>query len=801
MQDHRILISFSEGRMIRAFIVVAFMLGISSAPARAQVSTRTWVVDSSGLWRTATNWSGGFVPSGTGVAAVMDRPSGVYLITHDQSNSQVHSVNSAEPFELSGGNLNLVNESTFGHNLTLSGGNFTGSGNIVVNGTFDWRSGTFVQQRITANGGMIIGGAVTNTRTVINNGMGRMTGSISNQAGTIQNSVGATFDLQGDGAVAFTQGTNRFNNFGTFTKSAGTGRSRWMTIFSNAGTMNINSGTLALDAEFQSFFNLVTSFTSSGPITVAAGATLEFTGNGEGFHRLNAGSTLTGAGTVKFTTIGFGGAPQTIINDTYNITGATEFLAGTVTFNGPVLSLGSDVLTIAGGNVVNFNSNALTFTSINLSGSLGGSANITTGSLDWNGSLLAPNKLASLTVTGSLNMGGDFAHNVIGRTLINEGTAIWSGTGGVLAGADHVFDNRAAFEIQNDASYTRNIGANPLFKNSGSITKSSAGVTTFALPVSSSGTIDTGAGTINFTDSLTLTDGNLRGSGPINSSGPFTIQNTVTKQSTGTLNISGPQTHPRRAALILEAGETNFISSAGTAPNNITAAIANLTITVAGPAMLTFGADQYLRNLIVPFTNPGSQSVDLNSPAAPGSFRLIHLDPIDLPAAKASLYAAIANANRAGAADPTDGIYDSSLASHPSSRIGIAALIDIHDDPYLLIRPTRIGDLNLDGTVTIADFLALASHFGSPGTWQDGDINYDGTVSIADFLELAGNFNSSYSGESWPISAEENALLSSFASSIGAAPIVIPEPASLALLCSIAIALSRKRAQRPNRRH
>jgi hypothetical protein len=52
------------------------------------------------------------------------------------------------------------------------------------------------------------------------------------------------------------------------------------------------------------------------------------------------------------------------------------------------------------------------------------------------------------------------------------------------------------------------------------------------------------------------------------------------------------------------------------------------------------------------------------------------------------------------------------------------------------------GDLNRDRTVSISDFIDLASKFNSPATkWSDGDLNYDGTVSIADFIDLAANFN------------------------------------------------------------
>src|SRR4029079_19805366 len=105
------------------------------------------------------------------------------------------------------------------------------------------------------------------------------------------------------------------------------------------------------------------------------------------------------------------------------------------------------------------------------------------------------------------------------------------------------------------------------------------------------------------------------------------------------------------------------------------------------------------------------------------------------------------------AIDRFDGIIDSD--QHPGSRVGIAKLGD-----HSYIRSTRIGDVNLDGQVTISDFIDLASHFNSPGTWQEGDLNYDGQVTISDFIDLASNFNSNYAGDVWPIRPAAQANLS-----------------------------------------
>jgi ELWxxDGT repeat protein len=54
------------------------------------------------------------------------------------------------------------------------------------------------------------------------------------------------------------------------------------------------------------------------------------------------------------------------------------------------------------------------------------------------------------------------------------------------------------------------------------------------------------------------------------------------------------------------------------------------------------------------------------------------------------------------------------------------------------------GDLNRDGTVTIADFITLSSNFGKSNIgWSGGDVNYDNEVTIADFIKLSANFGQS----------------------------------------------------------
>jgi hypothetical protein len=211
---------------------------------------------------------------------------------------------------------------------------------------------------------------------------------------------------------------------------------------------------------------------------------------------------------------------------------------------------------------------------------------------------------------------------------------------------------------------------------------------------------------------------------------------------------------------------------------------------------VNLGANQDLAELVVNVTDANSQTLDLASPAGAGQFHSLTVYSANLTAAKVSLYNAIANANKAGAVDPLDGIIDSGLHAG-SNAIGLALLGD-----HVTIRPTRIGDLNLDGQVTISDFIDLASNFNTVGTatWQEGDLNYDHNVTISDFIDLASNFNGSYAGGAGTISAEDAQALRSFASSIGVDPGVVgsavPEPGTLSLLAIGAMGLMGRRRRK-----
>jgi hypothetical protein len=289
-------------------------------------------------------------------------------------------------------------------------------------------------------------------------------------------------------------------------------------------------------------------------------------------------------------------------------------------------------------------------------------------------------------------------------------------------------------------------------------------------------------GTLKIGDGTTGTINVIHGTHTITA--PLAFSGNITKTGQGGLTINGPQNHTTGAILTVRRGELNLNSNAGTPATPAAAAVTRLSLTINNLGAVNLGADQDLHELSLNNAIPDRQSLDLHLHA-------IRVYSSDLALAKTTLYGVLESTLGPGAADFKDGIYDTGTFDNPNYYpIGLARLTDAHGQEMIKIRSTVIGDLNLDGNVSIADFIDLASHFGGTGTWQEGDLNYDGQITISDFIDLAAHFNTSFSGEVWPISPEDERTLAEFAASIVTS---VPEPTSLLSLLVSIIPVARRR--------
>jgi hypothetical protein len=118
-------------------------------------------------------------------------------------------------------------------------------------------------------------------------------------------------------------------------------------------------------------------------------------------------------------------------------------------------------------------------------------------------------------------------------------------------------------------------------------------------------------------------------------------------------------------------------------------------------------------------------------------------------------------------------IHSRGIGIAEASVLGLTSFMgETVDADAIVMRYTLNGDANLDGTVDIKDLYLLATHWNQPGSWVAGDFNYDGSVNTLDLTALSSNWQQT---------------LPSFA------PVLIPEPAQIAVLLLGAFGFTQRR--------
>jgi hypothetical protein len=242
---------------------------------------------------------------------------------------------------------------------TASGGlgTITGVGALTISNELDWT----VEGIMDGAGSTTVGAAGTlkffgdNTYEELIGRTLNIAGSAtwSGTANTIYLEEGAvlnvqasgTFNVQNDEQIAPFGATAAFYNAGTFTKSAGAGGSAATVVnvpFNNAGTVNVNTGTLQLSV----------GGTGNGTFAVASLATLDFEG-GYLTTLTHSGNAITGAGNVIFGA-GEVDLPGYSITGSTTVTGTAHVWAssatGTFTNSGTMIISDGATFSVTGGD-------------------------------------------------------------------------------------------------------------------------------------------------------------------------------------------------------------------------------------------------------------------------------------------------------------------------------------------------------------------------------------------------------------------------------------------------------------------
>ncbi len=415
---------------------------------------------------------------------------------------------------LSGGTVNLGPAFQGGTitNLTLSGATLAGTN--TVTGTFNWKNGIIAGGPLTvaSNGVMNINGSITMYLENPLTNFGSVTWTNAPFGGDLDvlNNNGAPYSglIENLGLFDIQCDQSLYNNAST---AAG--------YFHNLGTLRKSAKTAAMA------FNLP--IINSGSVTGLQGNLV-----------FGLGGILAGTFTASSNaTISFSGGNFTN-SDPVSINGP-----GLVQFAGGNLWLLSDAipnLPLTGGTVhlgQNFQQNGA-ITNLTIAGSTLAGTNTVTGTFNWNNGIIAGGPM-TIASNGLANISGSTTV-YLENPLTNFGTVIWTNTG--FGGDLDVMNNNGApyaglienyglFDIQCEQSLYNNASSTgAYFHNLGTLQKSaSTGVAGIALPVTNSGTISSLKGIIAFGGGFTPIGGTL-------------LFGLSSASSYGTMNISGNAT-------------------------------------------------------------------------------------------------------------------------------------------------------------------------------------------------------------------------------------------------------------------
>lgn len=383
--------------------------------------------------------------------------------------------------------------------LEFPGGTVRGSGDLTIEGTFDWSRGA-----LSGSGDLIVNGLLKITgsnykelieRTLVNNSTVTWSdGDIKlKDEAKILNLSGSLFDVKTDNLMDFVLSDDggSFINQGLLKKTAGSGTATIDPIFHNTGTVEALSGTLR-------------------------------------FERGSTSSSSTGH---------FRTQPGTIL-----VLSERTFIIDGAHFEGPGLTQITDATLEVIGAGLQMSADATIRLDDSDARILGDGPLAIDGRLEWLQGTI--NGSGSFAINHTLVLGGTHFKELTGRTLTNNGTTLASGSGSLRFSNHAVFDNTsgAVFEFQAEAPFVKVLPDGGTFNNHGTLRKlSGSGDSQLGIDLVNYGSIEvqsnatlsiasggrlifpqgtlSGAGTLNVLGSMLWSGGTLSGSGQLTNHG------------------------------------------------------------------------------------------------------------------------------------------------------------------------------------------------------------------------------------------------------------------------------------------
>ncbi len=332
-------------------------------------------------------------------------------------------------------------------NVEILGGTLTGPGTLVGTELLAWIGGSMTGPGHTVSKGQLpISGNFNKSlaqRTLTNQGAATWTdtGQIVTRDGAVIDNQGS-FDVQNNSTVGLNGGSATFRNSGTFRKSAGNGVTTIFPAFDSSGPVTIDRGVL----------KLVGGGTGTGTFSIARLGILEVASRD---YILDDGAKVTGEG------------PLRMFIGSVVVPGEAEVDVETSTLSGGA---------IKGAGIFNV-----------------------TGSMNWAAGSMQDEGTTRIREGASLTLTGNAQKACFGRTLLQEGSATWTG-GNISLRNGSQWRNVGIFGAQSSGNILYGGGAVGSFLNEGTFRKTSAGnMSISTVSFTNSGTVDVRSGTLILT--------------------------------------------------------------------------------------------------------------------------------------------------------------------------------------------------------------------------------------------------------------------------------------------------------------